>query len=219
MKVLNVRNITLLLAVTLIAVLAWSQTAVADDGLVRSTWPTAEDPGMPFYARVELLPPYIFNDGEWAAIVFYREPGCVPADFNLVSFYDIPSAFFCPHTVHGSSLWQGEVFNGAPKASFITGNGAVPVWFVPWEAVKDQAKPDGVLTITDLQEIEGLLVGYADTYSEELHPHPDPAIGGGGHPNPKMIVNANGQLEDGRQFMLHINWVRDEVQAIQIQFN
>jgi hypothetical protein len=95
----------------------------------------------------------------------------------------------------------------------------VPVWFVPWEAVKDQAKPDGVLTITDLQEIEGLLVGYADTYSEELHPHPDPAIGGGGHPNPKMIVNANGQLEDGRQFMLHINWVRDEVQAIQIQFN
>ena len=36
-------------------------------------------------------------------------------------------------------------------------------------------------------------------------------------PDPKMIVNALGQLEDGRHFNLHITWVHDEVQAIQIQ--
>lgn len=207
-----------IIAVAVVAALAGSQTATADEGLVQTTWPSQSDPGMPFYARVELLPPYIFNNGEWAAIVFYRDPGCVPADFNLINVFDVPRAFGCSHTVHGTSLWNDEPFNGAPKKIHISGNGAVPVWFVPWEAVKDQARPDGSLTVADLQNIEGRLVGYADRYAEELQPHADPAFGGGGHPNPKMIVNAQGQLEDGRLFNLHITWVHDEVQAIQIQF-
>ena len=217
MKSISIRTgIVIILA--LVIALAWSQMAAADEGLVRTTWPSQEDPGMPFYARVELLPPFIFNDGEWAAIIFYRESGCVPEMFNLITVFDIPVAFSCPHTVHGSSLWHGAIFNGAPKSISIKGNGAVPVWFVPWEAVKDQARVDGVLTITDLEQIEGKLVGYADQYTETLQPHPDPAFGGGGHPNPKMIVNAQGQLEDGRQFNLHITWVHDEVQAIKILF-
>ena len=202
----------------LVAALAISQTAAADDGLVRTDWPSAEDPGMPFYARVELLPPYVFNDGEWAAIVFYREPGCVPADFNLITVFDFGRAFGCAHTVHGFSLWHGEMFNGAPKIIQIEGNGAVPVWFVPWEAVKDRAHAGGSLTVADLQAIDGRLVGYADQYTEELQPHADPAIGGGGHPNPKMIVDAHGQLEDGRDFDLHISWVRDVVRSIRIDF-
>lgn len=214
----NSVRIAVILTFTLVVAIVWSQTAMANDGLVRTTWPSAEDPGMPFYARVELLPPFIFNDGEWAAVIFYREPGCVPTAFNLISVFDVPAAFSCPHTVHGSSLWHGAIFNGAPKVITISGNGAVPIWFVPWEAVKDQAKASGVLTIADLQQIEGRLVGSAARYTETLQPHPDPAFGGGGHPNPKMIVNARGQLEDGRQFNLHITWVHDEVQSIQIQF-
>lgn len=218
MKMMSlISGITILLA--LVAVLAGSQPAAADEGLVRTTWPSQDDPGMPFYARVELLPPYIFNDGQWAAVVFYRDPSCVPADFNLISVFDVPAAFSCPHTVHGTSLWNGEPFNGAPKIIDIGGNGAVPVWFVPWDAVSDQARPDGSLTVADLQQIEGRLVGHADQYTEELQPHADPAFGGGGHPNPKMIVNAHGQLEDGRDFKLHITWVHDEVQSIQIQFD
>ncbi|MGD8328319.1 MAG: hypothetical protein PVJ49_02710 [Acidobacteriota bacterium] len=204
-------------AVILIAVLALSQNVAASQGLQRTAWPSAEDPGMPFYARVELFPPYVFNDGEWAAIVFYRDPACVPADFNLISVFDF-RAFACPHTVHGSSLWNGVIFNGAPKFIQISGNGAVPIWFVPWEAVEDQARAGGNLTIADLQRIPGSLVGYADLYTEELQPHPDPTVGGGGHPNPKMIVNAHGQLEDGRDFSLHISWVHDIVRAIRIRF-
>lgn len=217
MKSISIRT-GIIIILALVVALAWSQIAAADEGLVRTTWPSGEDPGMPFYARVELLPPFIFNDGKWAAIVFYREPSCVPEMFNLITVFDVPAAFSCPHTVYGSSLWHGAVFNGAPKNISIKGNGAVPVWFVPWDAVKDQARVDGVLTITDLEQIEGKLVGYADRYTETLQPHPDPAFGGGGHPNPKMIVNAQGQLGDGRQFNLHITWVHDEVQAIKIQF-
>jgi hypothetical protein len=206
-------------ALTLVALFTLSAPAAAGEELVRTTWPSAEDPGMPFYARVELLPPYIFNDGEWAAIIFYRNPECVPADFNLIAVFDIPAAFSCPHTVHGTSLWHGAVLNGAPKIINIGGNGAVPVWFVPWDAVKDQAQADGVLTRADLLQIQGRLVGYADQYEETLHPHSDPNVGGGGHPNPKMIVDAEGQLEDGRHFILHITWVHDIVQSIQIQFD
>lgn len=199
------------------AALAGSSSVAADEGLVRTTWPSQDDPGIPFYARVELLPPYIFNNGEWAAVVFYRNPDCVPEEFNLISVFDIPRAFGCEHTVHGTSLWH-EPFVGAPKIIHISGNGAVPVWFVPWDAVKDQAHAGGELTLADLKDIEGRLVGHADRYTETLHPHPDPNLGGGGHPNPKMIVDANGQLDDGRAFKLHISWVRDEVQGVQIQF-
>lgn len=205
-------------ALALVAIFAASHSVTADEGLVRTAWPSPDDPGMPFYARVELFPPYIFNDGDWAAIIFYRDPSCVPADFNLIGVFDIPRAFSCPHTVHGTSLWHGEFMNGAPKIIEISGDGAVPVWFVPWEAVKDQARADGTLTVADLLAVDGRLVGHADQYAETLHPHADPAVGGGGHPNPKMIVDAQGQLEDGRPFNLHITWVHDEVKAIQIQF-
>lgn len=202
----------------LVAGLALSRVAAAQDGLVRTEWPSAEDPGMPFYARVELLAPYIFNDGEWAAVVFYREPNCVPPNFNLITVFDFAGAFGCPHTVHGVSLWHGAVFNGVPKIINISGNGAVPVWFVPWDAVKDQARSDGILTIAGLEQIPSRLVGYADQYTEALQPHPEPNIGGGGHLNPKMIVHAHGELLDGRRFTLHISWVRDVVRAIRIDF-
>lgn len=208
----------------LLALLAAPAGATSDDGLVRTSWPSAEDPGIPFYARVELLPPFVFNDGDWAAVVFYRDPACVPADFNLISVFDLPSgesspgAFGCPHTVHGTSLWNGAAFAGAPRHITIRGNGAVPVWFVPWETVRDQAHDDGVLTIADLSAIDDLVVGYADHYTETLQPHADPAFGGGGHPNPKMIIDAAGQLDDGRDFGLHIAWVRDEVRSIEIDF-
>ena len=95
--------------------------ACASEGLVSTHWPSAADPGLPFYARVELLPPYVFNDGEWAAIIFYREPACVPENFNLIGFFDVPGAFFCPHTVQGHSLWDGDNRMIPPKIINITG--------------------------------------------------------------------------------------------------
>ena len=193
--------------------------AQAQNGLVQSEWPSNQDPGMPFYARVEIFEPYIFNDGEWAVIIFYRDPACVPDDFNLITLFDVPAVFGCPHTVHGKSLWDGEMFNGAPKVVTMSGNGQVPVWFVPWEEVASMAQPNGILTKRDLMAIEDREVGYASRYSERLQPHPDPAFGGGGHPNPKMIVTADGLLEDGRRFDLHISWINDVVRSIKIRFD
>lgn len=213
----NVLIIGIVLGLTLVAAVAWSQVSAANNGLVRTDWPSADDPGPPFYARTDHLPPFVFNDGEWAVVVFYREPSCVPADFNLVQFFDPPAAFGCTPTTQGYSLWQ-EALTGAPKIAKTSGAGAVPVWFAPVEEV-NQVIQDGDLLIDELEGLDGLLVGYADQYDETLQPHPlPPELGGGGHPTPKLIVDAKGQLEDGRQFNLHFTQVQDEVKAIQIQF-
>lgn len=214
----NILLIAIVLALGLAVVLAWPQVYAAANGLVRTEWPSATDPGPPFYARTDDVTHFVFHDGEWAAIVFYRDPGCVPVGFNLLQFFDPPAAFGCALTTQGSSLWQGEAFLGAPKIATVGEAGPVPVWFVPVEAVR-QATQDGVLTTGELAALDGLLVGYADQFNETLHPHPlPPELGGGGHPNPKLILTAKGQLEDGRRFNLHITQVKDEVQAIQIQF-
>jgi len=214
----NFLIIGIVLALGLVGALAWSQVSAADSGLVRTEWPSAEDPGPPFYARTDDVTHFVFHDDEWAAIVFYRDPNCVPADFNLLQFFNPPTAFSCPLTVQGVSLWHEEALSGSPKIATASDAGPVPVWFIPVESAS-QAKQDGVLTIGELEGMDGLLVGYADQFDETLHPHPlPPELGGGGHPNPKLILNAKGQLEDGRQFNLHITQENDEVRAIQIQF-
>lgn len=212
-------RIPLSLALVLgLAVSLLASPAVAGPGLVRTEWPSAEDPGPPFYARVEPQPPHVFDDGEWAAIVFYRDPGCVPTGFNLLDQFDAPRAFGCQLTVEGASHWEVEPLTGAPKIVQSLGTGAVPVWFVPAGAIHD-AVQDDVLTMGELAGMDGLLLGHASQFNETLHPHPlPPEAGGGGHPNPKLIMSAHGQLEDGRRFNLHLSFIKDEVRAIKIQF-
>ena len=60
-----------------------------------------EATGGPFYARVESG--LIHNNGEWAAIAFYRPPGCVPHDFNLLDLFN-PAAVDCPSFVAGFEI-------------------------------------------------------------------------------------------------------------------
>lgn len=62
-------------------------------------------------------------------------------------------------------------------------------------------------------------VSAAASHNEAHHPTSDPELGGGGHPVPKLIINAHGWLEGGRTFSLHLTWVDGQVQSSLIAFN
>lgn len=67
--------------------------------------------------------------------------------------------------IHGTHFWEVEPYAVIPPfmATF-SGDGAVPVWFVPM-SVMEAALQDGVLTIGELTGLSGLLVGYASRFN------------------------------------------------------
>jgi hypothetical protein len=145
---------------------------------------------VPFYARLD------FHDDEWAVIVFYRPPGCIPDNFNLLDFFD-GNAFACgPPTTDGFQIWEnGPTVDEAPLQSVLHGLGSVPVWFVGWPELQ-AVMADGDVTITELEAMSTLRSGVASTFQEVLHPE------GGGKNN---IINyvASGSLADGGSFWVH----------------
>lgn len=173
--------------------------------LVRTISPSAEDPGVPGYARINSNPPHVFSDGVMVAVVFYRDPACIPADFNLLTFFDMPAVFACPVLVEGFSLWEGEPFLQAPLLTQLSGS-SVPVWFAPADEVA-AAMADGSLEIGELAALDGLLKGTADRFHEVLQPRPTRA---------KLALGADGQLEDGRDFTFQLTWVDNDIKAIRI---
>jgi hypothetical protein len=163
---------------------------------IRTEFPSAEDPGPPFYARLE--PGFVIQDGNTVAIPFYRLPSCVPPSFNLLNFFDIPGAFFCGLTVQGFDIWR----NGPPPAdlgpthSEMRGLGAVPILFLSSSDLT-AAKADGILTIGELMGLPSLRVGEADFYRETLHPEGVAQV-------PTKTIVALGRLAGGGAFQIHV---------------
>ncbi len=196
-----------------------AESPAAQSQRVQSTWPTAADPGMPFYTRIEPEAPYVYTDSGWAVIPFYRDPDCVPEGFNLLQFFDAPAAFGCPHRVSGHSVWHESVGAGAPRVVVVRGMGAVPVWFAPQSAILE-ALEDGELTIGEIEGLTGLVKGVATRFTEMLHPHPLPVeMGGGGHPVPKVILDARGTLDDGRSFSVQVTRTGDRPPSVRIRIH
>ncbi|CAN5778011.1 hypothetical protein BH23GEM9_BH23GEM9_26030 [soil metagenome] len=165
------------------------------------------EPSMfPFYTRTELtdLGEYGYRTDSWAAVVFYRQPSCVPADFNLFDFYDFtmipmgpPRPFLCDATVSGFSLHVEPAGVTPPKQSNLSGS-AVPIWFVP-AAVFQTAVAAGVLTVPQLEAMPGLVKATASQFREinqtiEMHPQPG------------ISITARGLTDDGRRFDYDITW-------------
>ena len=167
-----------------------------------------EDNEPPFYARLSGYEftgaENVFRTEEWAAIVFYRAPACVPGAFNLLSFFDfsllgVPQPDRCPLTVEGFEIWPAPPGPGvAPIQTKLSSLGAVPIWFVSWPEMQS-ILADRVVTVGELESAATLLKGDADFFTETLHP---PASGPlteaaqVGH----ITINASGELKDGRQF-------------------
>ncbi len=166
--------------------LASPSTAVAS---IRTEIPT-ESPGPPFYLRV-------VNDDELAALIFYRDPACVPSDYNLFLGYDIPRAFGCPLTVEGFEVWK----NGPPPVDQspihvkLRGTGSVAVWFVSVSDL-ESGMVDGVLTLDEIAALPSLQTGTATSYHETLHPE-------GAPPRAMIEISAKGVLSGGGRFRIH----------------
>lgn len=153
-----------------------------------------QSPGGPFYARVG-GPTIAPHTDEWAAIVFYRDPACVPSGFNLLTFFAGPMAFSCPLTVEGFEIWEnGPGQDPAPRMTKLREAGPVPVWFVSWPELQ-AAAADGVLTIAELRALPSLITGVASQFNETLHPSQSNKRG-------KINLHARGTLADGRAFSL-----------------
>ena len=191
-------------AVALMITLLAGSTA---NGQVRLTVPE-QSLGGPFYARLERG--VVLQSGDWVAIAFYRDPGCVRANFNLLNFFDfanIPAIFSCPLTVNGFEIWNDPLADPAPRQSKLQGR-AVPVWFV--SATDFQAALPGV-TLTELLAMPSLMQGVATTFSETLHPIE------AAEQNMLQLV-ATGYLPDGRTFQFMAVEAAGELREVIIRF-
>lgn len=184
------RILPVLIAITLVLISAAG--AYAGNARVDGV----SDPILPYYARISAAE--IYHNDDWAVVVFYRPPSCVPDAFNLLEFYDMAAleAPDCPLTVDGIFIWD-EPWE-QPALINLHGLGAVPVWFVSWDEMQD-AVEDGSLTIGELSALPSLMEGSASFYHEMLQPYP--TVKG------KIEYGAKGSLTDGRSFQVHVTWI------------
>lgn len=170
----------------------------------------AEEAGqVPFYPRIERGA--VMHDGEWAMVYFYRPTECIPADFDLLDFFHLPSeddpgAFACgPPTADGVGYWEnGPETDPAPVKMALDGMGAVPVWFVNTDEYR--AARQGGLTIGELESLE-LRKGTASEFHEILAP------------GFALSVSASGTLEDGTAFLAQHRGVKGEPEVTNIEFS
>jgi len=155
--------------------------------------------GPPFYARIEFAsvdPALVPNNGEWAAVVLYRQLSCVPATFNLLQVFDVPRAFSCPlNDMGGYEVYQNAPgVDPAPIWSRLIGRSNVPVLFVRHTEFV-AAAADGVLTLPELRALPSAKMGSASQYSELLRPSQSNVA-------PLLHITAQGRFADESGFRL-----------------
>jgi hypothetical protein len=195
-------NVTAL--ATLAASLLLSNAAVGQQGPPPSGRldVPVESPGVPAYVRLEnlgvgwLAP----RNDKWTALVFYRDPECIPPNFDLGQFFDFPGpggpgAYGCPSLTEGFYLYLGRTPDPTtpPNYSLLRNvTPALPIWFVG-SAELDRLLARGGFTIGELAALPSLVRGRGWHFEEKLYP-------GGVNPEPGITMSARGRLETGGQF-------------------
>lgn len=155
-----------------------------------------EHPGPPYYALFQRG--FAPTDNGWVGIVFVRDPGCVPAGFNLLDMFDSPpAAWACKLTVEGEAWWH-DLSAPPPFQIHERGLGAVPVYFVRWSELQ-AAIADDALTIGELESLPSLLIGEASYLEHIVHNTNQPTS----HGHETLV--SRGTLEDGRSFEFRYN--------------
>ena len=156
-----------------------------------------EGPVVPAYARFTTVSDLGFTDREWFVIPFYRDPSCVPRNFNLLEFFDRPRAWECdeemPPYIEGFEI-RSEPRPAPPEHFYASGLEGMPVWFVGWDELQEvAAKGNGKITIVDLGKMKSLREGIADFYVEELQTDFNPVS--------SHRIETYGTLLDGTPFL------------------
>jgi hypothetical protein len=164
-----------------------------------------EDPGAPLYLRLATLKQQFFISGEWLIIPFYRDPGCVRNDFNLLQLFDVPAAFSCTLLIKGYYITEKDAGPATfPKIVQSSGS-AIPFWLVKWSDFQSIAADD-VVTIEDLRQLNPVM-GTATKFTETLRPRIDDHF---------VQISASGMLTDGRSFDFHVTHTGEVTKNIQL---
>ncbi len=158
-----------------------------------------ESTGPPSYA--DLGRDFIPADGTQVAIVFMRDPACIPPEFNLLDTMDIPAAFECPFLLRGQEWWHEPLVDFPFKCVYVLENdGYVPVYFVDL-AELDSEIADDQLTLGELEAFSSLKVGQATYVKNDILNSNAPDSDGKGH----GIMTAIGTLQESGEFF-YVHW-------------
>jgi hypothetical protein len=180
----------------------------------------AVSPGIPAYARIDLVNHVDTvntpRNSDWAAIVFYRHPECIPLNFDLGQFFhfpgpDGPGAFGCELLTEGMELWANGPEHGDMAPIFQRARNArpdLPIWFVAWDEFRSLADT-GSIFIDQLEALPSLVRGRAWWFEEYINPSEAAA-------DPALSMRANGRLETGGRFALewHSHGGQDEDEVL-----
>jgi hypothetical protein len=148
---------------------AWAIAAVVTSAQGRpviQAFPSPGVPGPPYYAN--FAAGFMPSDDGIVGIAFYREPSCIPANFNLLVQFNPPAAFGCMLTVEGKRWLRNPANDPFPFQIRFSGLGSVPIYFVDANELSTAAA-DGVVTIAELQALPSLLIGIADDFHQVIH--------------------------------------------------
>ncbi len=141
---------------------------------------------LPFWARG----PLCCIDDHVVIYFYVVDPADVPADFNLLDFFDF-RALGATLAVEGFNIRESAT-DPVPRKTTLHGIAPVPFWFIP-SAIFDEAVADGFVGVQELDRPE-LVVGFADKFVEELHPS------GGTAQQAHLSTSARGDLVGGGRF-------------------
>lgn len=202
------RKVFLLLVISLVTVFCLLISPLVSMANVRVEWEPGIGYGGPFYARIE--PGWTIHTDEWAAISFYRNPDCVPEDFNLLDFFD-PNALGCESFVAGFEVWKNgpDTDDLAPIQLSLKAAGPVHVYFAPW-SVMQVAIGDGILMMPELESLEGVRIGIATFYTETLHASGMEGTGGAQQYMEEIVAKGYIETDSSIQFELKLTLIHTD---------
>jgi hypothetical protein len=218
-EVSKMRKMFLFLAMSLITVFFILTNPLVSMANVRIEFGTGTgtDTVVPAYANLGAIMPdgtaWTINTDEWAAIPFYRDPDCVPEDFNLALFFDF-NALDCYSFMEGLTVWEnGPDTDPAPMQVKYRAAEPMPVYFIPWPILQE-ALEDSELTMPELEGLEGLRIGFATFYTETLH------AGVSVPPYMNEAVAKGHMTDNGDGFALKYTWIHEDLvpKSVRIDF-